>query len=218
MRHTVQGFAASMLVSFVVSGCAVDAQGSAPTEEDVGSSSAAYSVVPQYQMPLGWHGGTGGTYDATSERCGAGNVAVGLWGQVRAYDASFSWVYRLGLVCATLERDGSLSPSWSLPMTAGSQSNTYTAYSMCPSGYVMVGIGGRAATYLDGIFPLCEPATWVGRGVAPQGASTQSLYLGGAGGNSYGDDCPAHYAITSLTTRHGDWVDGAQANCTYIAQ
>jgi hypothetical protein len=230
---TLRLFAASLFVSVAAAGCAVDAQGGAPgegapaeTREDVGATSSAYSIWPQYQVPLAWQGGTGGIFDNVSQNCGSGNVVVGLWAQVRDYSASWSWVYQLGLICSHLGSDGTLSPAWSLTMTAGNPNGTHTAWSWCPAGQIAVGIYGQSATYVDGIELDCMPPSSVARGVRPgtvvsvnplEFSSTVTEYLGGAGGNYFHDDCPAHYAVTSLTTRHGSWLDGVQANCDYLS-
>jgi hypothetical protein len=216
-------FTALVAIGAVAAGCSVQAQEAAPVEE-VGETASAISVE-SYDRTLGWHGGTGGSYNDYGQACGAGNVVVGIQADVRDYSAPYSFVYRLALICATLEHDGTLSPSWTLAPTPGTLPGTHTATSICPSGTIAVGLDGQSATYVDGLNLECMSPADVARGVAPgvfswtppYSSSPPTAYLGGAGGNSFVDRCPAHYAITYAMTRHGNWLDAIQAHCQYIA-
>ena len=69
------------------------------TLETLGTTSEAFSVS-QYTWQLPYRGGTGGSYQQAW--CGAGDVAIGLYGR------SGSMIDAVGFICAKLLSNGTL--------------------------------------------------------------------------------------------------------------
>src|SRR5262249_578339 len=121
-----------------------------------------------------------------------------------------NYINELGLYCAPLHANGTLGPVYTTARSGAP--GPYPFHALCPSGAVLNGLSGRSATYLDAIQVECS---WLPDPIAQD--STGAWEYGGDGGGWFGDDCPNGYAITTLTTRSGSWIDGTRATCTYLA-
>jgi hypothetical protein len=200
-----------LLSATAAGGCAADAAPRAESEA-TGTTSAAYSVQ-SYTFEMPRQGGTGGSPSWPS--CGAGNVVIGLWGVIEEdWQAPYNWLYSLGLICANLRTNGTLSPSWTTSLLGGYPRVTpYTFYSECPAGQIAVGIFGSSATYVDNLGLRCLPPSELSN----QGQIYDDQDYGGQGGQSFWDNCPPGYAITYMQVNHGSWIDAVQPYCQYVA-
>jgi hypothetical protein len=190
-------------------GCAANTDSeAAPNEEAVGTTAEGFQVQ-SYTWALPFQGGTGGQDHWVS--CGAGNVAVGLWGTTTQPPGSdsYQFVDSIGLICAHLNANGTFSPSWTVGPVGGN--SNYYFYSNCGASALM-GIWGFSHTYLDFIGSECEPVTHLS---TFNPISTGGY--GGPGGDGFEDYCPAGYAVTYMKVRSGSLVDGVQLYCQYIA-
>jgi hypothetical protein len=202
-----------LFAALALSGCAADATGAPPGEgENVGDQSEAYKVNPP-DTALGYHGGTGGQDYWPS--CGAGNVAIGIYGTA----GNPGFIDQIGLECATVNENGTLT--WlGLSQEVGGSAGYW--YEMrCPANQALVGFAGNSHTYLDYIAGIaCAPLSnltgwypWNDRRYWPPVWTTND----GNGGDWFGaDTCPVNYAITYMHVRAGNWIDAVQAHCQYI--
>ncbi|XXF77246.1 hypothetical protein P2318_29960 [Myxococcaceae bacterium GXIMD 01537] len=168
-----------------------------------GTVSCNYALDTATTTTLTARGGTGGT--ASTLSCPAGKVAVGLISRAATY------VDAVGLLCGTLNANGTFSSITSHGPTGGGGGTYYAEY--CPSGQALVGISGRGASWLDQIGGHCAnvvswgPSSYV---------NTSLLSHGGSGGTLFSDTCPAGQVITSLNLRAATLVDRVQGKCTRV--
>jgi len=184
-----------------LTGCAAESgndEGDLESNEAIGTTSEALSVSSTYKTDLNYHGGSGGTGYRRS--CGAGDVAIGIYGTYGSY------VNEVGLYCARLHSDGTLGPTYTTGTAGKPGANSYQF--ICFRGKVVVGFYGRSATYLDRIGPICD--------YAPTGYPERGYDYGGYGGQDFKDQCLDNYAVTSITVRAGNWVDGIRGSCSYL--
>jgi hypothetical protein len=195
------------------------------TSGGTGSPAPTYTVIgdPWY---LQHHGGTGGS--PTWPQCEPGNLVVGIWGATndQVYGQSYDFVTRFGLICATLESNGTLSPSWTNHSVGGAAN--WIFYDECPAGQVVTGFSGSAATYVDRVGIQCTPVTEINNAEAyghllmESAAGSSSSYqlngeFGGSGGNEFNNDsCPTGYAVSYGIVGSGTYIDYFQMTCQYI--
>ncbi len=166
-----------------------------------GTITCGYVVDTATTSTLGGHGGSGGS--ASTMSCPAGTVAVGLVGRSGPY------VDALGLLCATLNLDGSLGAAFSSGYYGGSGGTSFV--DQCPSGQMLVGLAGSSWSWTDRIAGDCANVkTWISSG----GINTYLGSHGGSGGAAYTEICPQGYGITSLYLRAVAYVDYIQGRCT----
>lgn len=135
--------------------------------------------------------------------CPANSVAVGIQGTLNAYLNS------IGLLCRTLNANGTLGASSSTPV-AGNQWGT--GFSLqCPDGMAIVGFPGHTGWYVDSLGLYCAaPNAWM------SSATVQSTVAeaGSPYSNPFSDVCPQQQVVTQLAVRNGDVLDQEQALCT----
>src|SRR5688572_6742972 len=101
MNRTIAAMTVT-LGCFLLSGCAdamadndEEGLGDSPETSNIGQTSSAYTVTSD-EIPLDWHGGTGGTAD--HQRCDLGEVSVGFVFIHNGY-----LIHDMGLLCAKLD-------------------------------------------------------------------------------------------------------------------
>lgn len=137
--------------------------------------------------------------------CPANSVAVGIQGTLSTY------VNSIGLVCRTLNADGTLGTTSSTAV-AGSQWGSGFSR-QCPDGMAIVGFPGHTGWYVDSLGLYCAaPNAWM------SSATVQSTVAetGGYSGNPFSDVCPSQQVVTQLAVRNGDVLDQEQALCTRL--
>jgi hypothetical protein len=152
---------------------------------------------------LGAHGGSGGSVFDTA--CDTGDVAVGVVGR------SGSLIDNIGLICASVNSDGSLGSTYTTTQHGGTGGTAFTK--QCASGQAMVGIEGRSGSDVDQLTIKCSSiSNWQSSG------SVQSTVFvgGGSGGNAFDESCNKGYVINRITGRSGSLVDQAQAGCSLV--
>jgi hypothetical protein len=185
---------ALLLVALI--GCAVDDEALDSLDE----TEAAISATNQ-TWPLWWHGGTGGS-GPFGFGCGNGEVITGIFGR------SGEYVDSIGFRCAWVNANGTIGGSYTKgPFGGFGGANAYAA--SCPVGEAVVGFHGRSHTYLDRIGIICA---WPPFTLYPHYVDGG----GGYGGDYFVDGCPHSYAVTSVSLRWGNWIDGFTAQCTYF--
>ncbi|WP_199243333.1 hypothetical protein [Vitiosangium sp. GDMCC 1.1324] len=135
--------------------------------------------------------------------CPANSVAVGIQGTLSAYLNS------IGLVCRTLNADGTLGATSSTAV-AGSQWGSFFSL-QCPDGMAIVGFPGHTGWYVDSLGLYCAaPNAWMSSAtVQSTVAETGSPYS-----NPFSDVCPQQQVVTQLAVRNGNVLDQEQALCT----
>lgn len=114
--------------------------------------------LPEQKLPV--YGGSGGA--AFSRSCGDGRVITGFrYREGMLVDA-------IGLLCRTVNADGSLGTESTYGTLAGGGGGTSGSIS-CPSGSVLGGVRVAHGTYVDGIRLLCR--AWA-RSTRSMGADT----------------------------------------------
>ncbi|HVJ92724.1 MAG TPA: hypothetical protein VM580_23145 [Labilithrix sp.] len=202
--------------------------------ENVASTTASALSLGTNEIQLPPHGGAGGSPADIS--CNPGDVAVGLFGSSQEEQnlAQLDFIARriitrVGLVCAHLESDGQLTGRYTT-VVIGNPVSDYRRSPvpftlLCPPGFVVGGIEGRAARFLDAIGIRCRDSAGTynalnipvqAAAALVQGESQYTQVAGGDGGQPFADSCPNRYVVRHLTVRSGSWVDGAQAYCTEV--
>lgn len=83
----------------------------------------------------------------------------------------------------------------------------------CPDGKALVGIQGRAGSYIDSIRGVCRGFDELGNADAPVTTGT----TGGTGGSSSFDlRCPSGEAMVGVKGRADWWVDRVQIECAVV--
>ena len=157
-----------------------------------------------YTMPA--RGGWGGGFSSLS--CSQGYVAVGIFGRSGGY------IDQVGLECAFMYSDGSLS-EWSRYRTGTAGGYGGGPFSItCPSNQAIVGLKGRSGGYVDRLGIFCSTVSNWRTYATIQHASSEA---GGTGGGYFSDTCPGSYVLTTLNLRAGGYVDQEQGVCSYVA-
>lgn len=180
--------------------CIMDEEGWG--EESLAAKSSEMSVSDRtFNLPA--RGGRGGR--TGSINCASGHVAVGIYG------GAGRLIDNLGLICALLNDDGSLSASYDTGSQGGSGGNAFRL--TCPAGRAIVGFHGRSADKVDQLGLYCSGvAHWLDRGTV----QSRSSRVGGRGGSPFADTCPLAYVVTALNLRTGRVVDQEQLVCSLI--
>jgi hypothetical protein len=175
----------------------------------VARRSEAYSTTG-YDWWLPQRGGNSGSPPEWLG-CNPGDVVVGL------YASWGDYIERVGLICSTLNQDGSFGPRYTTRILGGSGGKPGLFYQQCPDGQAVVAIDGWFGSYVDQYEFTCSPPPFTERthGWYPLGAAH--------GGGFASDDChvwqnpTAGYVVDGFNVRHGSWVDALQPRCVYIA-
>ena len=80
----------------------------------------------------------------------------------------------------------------------------------CPSNRVLVGIRGRAHSWIDRIQGVCAKVNYDG---SWSGSTTNTGYKGGNGGQSFSRLCPQGRAVSGIAGRAGMFVDQIRIYC-----
>ncbi|PRQ06318.1 hypothetical protein [Enhygromyxa salina] len=154
-----------------------------------------------YTLP-GRGGGGGGPGTLA---CGAGDVAVGIYGRSGIY------IDQLGLTCAYLMDNGSLGPTYDTGTLGGQGGGSFRL--ICPLGQAIVGFHGGSGTLVDRLGLYCSGvANWRSHGSVEYVTSA----AGGGGGGSFADLCPSDYVGARINVRTGIYVDRQELLCAYI--
>ncbi|WP_434389832.1 hypothetical protein [Melittangium boletus] len=94
-------------------------------------------------------------------------------------------------------------------LTARGGTTGFPTQSECPSGYVAVGLHGRAATYIDRLGLLCRVLNADGSFGATYYAGAQ----GGFGGNNVERACPAGKFLVGFQGSGSSYVDSISLQC-----
>ena len=146
-------------------------------------------------------GGSGGS--PQSLKCPATQVAVGVYGRVATS------VNSLGLLCRTLNAEGSLGASSATAMAGSTQGRAFSI--QCPDGQAVVGFRGHSGELLEALGLHCAaPDAWM-HSAQVQGSVDP---VGSHSGDAFSDVCSQESVITELYVRTGHNVDRQQATCT----
>lgn len=150
-------------------------------------------------------GGNGGSPKRDS--CGTDEFAVGLVGRV-----SFGhWVDAIGLDCQSTSGTGAVGQT---SIRGGSGGTSFNL--MCPSGTLLVGIGGGSSNTIGYIHGYCLAAS----AVAASTWSTPVNTATAVGGTNYREAfqrmCPVGHAIKAMRVRSGSGVDSIAIECQLV--
>lgn len=100
----------------------------------------------------------------------------------------------------------------STPQAGGTGGTAFTL--TCPDGKALIGIKGKAASYVDSIRAVCARFDAIGQasGVVSTGVK------GGSGGQAYELRCPSGQVVTGLRGRAAGWVDQIGIVCAEISR
>jgi hypothetical protein len=180
------------------------------------------SVVLTERVNSSLHGGLGGT-GLRADTCPADQVLVGARGSL--YPEALGpgeppWVSSIAAICAeiSLMNDAgagiSTGPTATLQERGTVREMTWTE--LCPSGQIVVGVGGRSGEALDQVQIICAewtPSESEGRLVRADDTALGLPLQGGTGGSEFSEWCADGKLGTGFLTRTGDWVDALGISC-----
>jgi hypothetical protein len=142
--------------------------------------------------------------------CPPGKVVTGIYGR------SGSYIDRIGIDCADVLADGTLSAPTGGDWVGGNGGGYFDDIDhSCPAGWAAAGIYGHAGAYIDSIGLTCVPAPFT-RDLSSQ----QAPRAGGNGGSPYQVNCQTtslaggnHDLITGLRVWYGDYIDALAPEC-----
>jgi hypothetical protein len=153
-------------------------------------------------------GSSGGT--AYELSCGSGRALVGIKGKAG------SFIDKVQGVCAQINYDGSWQGSTSVTGSAGGSEGT--DYNLtCPSGYAISGIKGKAASYIDQLYVLCQALTSNGK-INTYKSQIWKGPAGSTGGYSFGPLICTDNSIPArmIKGKAGIWVDSIGLGCDSV--
>lgn len=113
-----------------------------------------------------------------------------------------------GDVQTMAQRYGAFRTSSTTTVVGGGGGTAYTLD--CPSNQVLVGIKGRAGSWIDRIHGVCVKVNYDG---SWSGGTTTTSYKGGSGGTAFSRTCASGYAVSGISGRAGSLVDQIRIYC-----
>lgn len=188
-------------------GAELDSMEQTSAAEELGQrSDAIYITSSTHNLPA--RGAGGGTTWGTT-RCPSGYVAVGLYGR------SGWFLDQVGLVCQTLNSNGSLSPYNQVTTSAVGGPNGNPFQFTCPVGQAIVGFHGYSGQYPESVGIHCAtPYNWLASASVEYSSSlTSSQY----GTSFFNDKCATSAMVTSITVKYGGNLDLFQGSCSFLS-
>jgi len=181
-----------------------------PSEESHDVLVIAAPADPTYSIvagsAVGAAGGGGFSQGPYRRSCQAGSIGVGL------NLKSGEFIYQIQLVCAVLNRDGSLGAISSPPADGGSEGDASNLG--CPSGQTLVGFTGRSSGNVERVGLQCSKPADV---VAERGAVTLvGPNRPGGGGSPFSSPCRPQFAVTGLVIWSNDRVSRMDFTCSAL--
>ena len=180
------------------------------------------SIVLTERLNSSLHGGMGET-DAHADTCPGDQVLVGARGSLfpEAFgEGTRPLVGSIAAICAEVSLPDDASSNISTGPTATLQERgtvrEMTWTQLCPSGQIVVGIGGRSGEALDQIQILCaewRPSPGEGRLVRATDTALGLPLEGGTGGMAFQEWCPEGQLAAGLLIKAGFVVDALGISC-----
>lgn len=83
----------------------------------------------------------------------------------------------------------------------------------CGSGRALVGIKGKAGSFIDKVQGVCAQINYDG---SWQGSTTTTGSAGGSTGSSFDLTCPSGYAVTGIEGKAANYIDNLRVHCQRI--
>lgn len=106
------------------------------------------------------------------------------------------------------------------PIAGGSGGTSYSL--SCGSDKALVGIKGKAGSFIDRVIAVCarinDDGSWLGsvsEAIGPRGTTD---FAGGLGGNSFNLTCPSGYAVSGIKGKAGAYIDQLKVRCSRLGQ